>query len=67
MHADLIRVFERPAPKVLTNRCPTCGAQPNEPCTLTHGAIRNEPHIDRRLAFKRNKNKPYEPSEPDLP
>ena len=57
MNADLIKVFQRPIPKVLSNECPTCGARPNEACELTTGQPRTEPHIDRRLAANRSKRK----------
>lgn len=66
MSTDVLKVFSSPVPKVLGNHCPTCGAKPNEPCELTTGQLRNELHVDRRLAAKRNKNK-VEPSELDLP
>jgi len=36
--------------KVLSVRCPTCGAKPGEKCELSTGLPRTDPHRDRRLA-----------------
>jgi len=36
--------------KVLSIRCPTCGARPGEKCELSTGLPRTDPHRDRRLA-----------------
>ena len=36
--------------KVLSIRCPTCGAKPGEKCELSTGLPRTDPHRDRRLA-----------------
>jgi len=40
--------------------CPTCGVAPGEPCLLHSGALRTEPHVDRKLsaveAIETNKN-----------
>src|SRR5258708_32554674 len=30
--------------------CPTCGVAPGEPCLLPSGALRTEPHVDRKLS-----------------
>ena len=30
--------------------CPTCGVAPGEPCLLHSGALRTEPHVDRKLS-----------------
>ena len=30
--------------------CPTCGAAIGEPCELHTGALRSEPHRDRKLS-----------------
>ena len=30
--------------------CPTCGAETEEPCELGTGALRSEPHRDRKLS-----------------
>jgi hypothetical protein len=30
--------------------CPTCGVAPGEPCLLHSGALRIEPHVDRKLS-----------------
>ncbi len=30
--------------------CPTCGAASEEPCELHTGALRTEPHRDRKLS-----------------
>ena len=30
--------------------CPTCGAAIGEPCELHNGALRSEPHRDRKFA-----------------
>jgi hypothetical protein len=30
--------------------CPTCGVAPGERCLLHSGAVRLEPHLDRRLS-----------------
>ena len=30
--------------------CPTCGVSAGEPCVLYSGALRSEPHIDRKFA-----------------
>jgi hypothetical protein len=57
MNGGLTRVVKRPVPKVLSNRCPTCGAKPNEPCELATGQPRHEPHIDRRLAVDKKDKK----------
>jgi len=36
--------------KVLSVRCPTCGAKPGEKCELSTGLPRTDAHRDRRLA-----------------
>ena len=30
--------------------CPTCGAVPGERCVLHSGALRSEPHVNRKLS-----------------
>ena len=30
--------------------CPTCGVAPGEPCLLHSGALRTEPHVDRKFS-----------------
>jgi hypothetical protein len=35
--------------KVLTVRCPTCGANVGQKCELSTGLPRTDPHRDRRL------------------
>ena len=30
--------------------CPTCGVAPGERCVLHSGALRSEPHVDRKLS-----------------
>ena len=38
-------------PKQLSSvPCPTCGAAIGEPCELHSGALRSEPHRDRKLS-----------------
>jgi hypothetical protein len=31
-------------------RCPTCRVGPGKSCLLHSGGLRNEPHVDRKLA-----------------
>jgi hypothetical protein len=35
--------------RVLSIRCPTCGAAPGEKCELSTGLPRTKPHRDRRV------------------
>jgi hypothetical protein len=35
--------------QILSMPCPTCGVATGEPCELHTGALRTEPHRDRRL------------------
>jgi hypothetical protein len=36
--------------QILSVPCPTCGAATEEACELHTGALRNEPHRDRKLS-----------------
>jgi DNA-directed RNA polymerase subunit RPC12/RpoP len=36
-----------------TYPCPTCGAEPGEPCTTTTGRLADIPHADRTRAASR--------------
>ena len=39
--------------KILTFRCPTCGAAPGEKCELTSGHSHNDPHREMRSMASR--------------
>ena len=41
---------ELSAKQVLAVPCPTCGAASEEACELHTGALRSEPHRDRKLS-----------------
>jgi len=36
--------------QLLAVPCPTCGVRPGERCLLHSGALRSEPHVDRKLS-----------------
>jgi hypothetical protein len=39
------------SPKTFNSvRCPTCRVGPGKRCLLHSGGLRNEPHVDRKLA-----------------
>jgi len=50
LHHDLVKTKELTAKQLISVPCQTCGAAIEEPCELHTGALRSEPHRDRRLS-----------------
>jgi hypothetical protein len=46
----LVKTKDLTRKQILSVRCPTCGAATKEACKLHTGALRTEPHRDRKLA-----------------
>jgi hypothetical protein len=44
-----MKIRELTKDQLLSVPCPTCGAAVKEPCELTTGSRRSEPHRDRKL------------------
>jgi hypothetical protein len=47
---DVVKTKELTLKQVLSVPCPACGAGTEEPCELHTGALRTEPHRDRKLS-----------------
>jgi hypothetical protein len=45
-----VKTKELTTKQILSVPCPTCGAATEEPCELHMGALRTEPHRDRKLS-----------------
>jgi hypothetical protein len=50
MHYGLVKAKDLTPTQVLSVACVTCGAAIGEPCELNTGALRTEPHRDRKLS-----------------
>jgi hypothetical protein len=50
VHYVAVKTKELTKKQVLSVPCPTCGAATEEACELHTGALRNEPHRDRKLS-----------------
>jgi hypothetical protein len=46
----LVKTRELTLKQIFSVACPTCGAAPEEACELHTGALRTEPHRDRKLS-----------------
>ena len=46
----LVKTKELTLKQIVSVPCPTCGAAPEEACELHTGALRTEPHRDRKLS-----------------
>ena len=45
-----VRMIDLTPEKLLSVPCPTCGVAAGKRCLLHSGALRSEPHIDRKLS-----------------
>jgi hypothetical protein len=50
LHYVAVKSKDLTLKQMLSVPCPTCGAAIEEPCELHTGALRTEPHRDRKLA-----------------
>jgi hypothetical protein len=50
LHYVVVKTKELTPAQILSVPCPTCGAAPEEACELHTGALRTEPHRDRKLS-----------------
>jgi hypothetical protein len=50
VHYVAVKTKELTRKQVLSVPCPTCGAATDEACELQTGALRTEPHRDRKLS-----------------
>jgi len=50
LHYVGVKTRELTAEEILSLPCTTCGAAVGEPCGLHTGALRSEPHRDRKLS-----------------
>jgi hypothetical protein len=50
LHYVVVKTKELTPKQILSVRCPTCGAATGEACELHSGALRFEPHRDRKLS-----------------
>ena len=50
LHYVVVKTRELTPKQILSVPCTTCGAAIQEPCELHTGALRTEPHRDRRLS-----------------
>ena len=50
LHHVVVKTKELTLKQILSVPCPTCGAAIEEACELHTGALRNEPHRDRKLS-----------------
>jgi hypothetical protein len=50
LHYVAVKTKELTPKQILSVPCPTCGAATEEPCELHTGALRTEPHRDRKLS-----------------
>jgi hypothetical protein len=49
-HYGVVKSKELTLKQILSVPCPTCGAATEEACELHTGALRTEPHRDRKLS-----------------
>jgi hypothetical protein len=49
LHYVVVKTKELTPKQIFSVPCPTCGAATGEACELQTGALRNEPHRDRKL------------------
>jgi hypothetical protein len=49
LHYVVVKTKELTIKQILSVPCPTCGAATEKACELHTGALRNEPHRDRKL------------------
>ena len=50
LHHVAVKTRELTRKQILSVPCPTCGAATEEACELHTGALRTEPHRDRKLS-----------------
>jgi hypothetical protein len=50
LHYVVVKTKELSLKQILSVPCPTCGATTEEACELHTGALRTEPHRDRKLS-----------------
>jgi len=50
LHHVSVKTKELTSKQILGVPCPTCGAATGEACELHTGALRSEPHRDRKLS-----------------
>ncbi|PYV82760.1 MAG: hypothetical protein DMG93_10820 [Acidobacteria bacterium] len=50
VHHRVVKSNELTPKQISSVPCPTCGAAIGEPCELHTGALRSEPHRDRKLS-----------------
>jgi hypothetical protein len=50
LHYLTMKTKDLTAKQILYVPCPTCGAATGDPCELHSGALRTEPHRDRKLS-----------------
>jgi hypothetical protein len=50
LHYVVVKTKELTLKQILSVPCTTCGAATEEPCELHTGALRTEPHRDRKLS-----------------
>jgi hypothetical protein len=50
LHYMVVKTKELTLKQILSVPCPTCGAATQEACELHTGALRTEPHRDRKLS-----------------
>jgi hypothetical protein len=50
LHYAVVKTKDLTLKQILSVPCPTCGAATEQVCQLHTGALRTEPHRDRRLA-----------------
>jgi hypothetical protein len=50
LHHRAVKTKELTPKQIFSVPCPTCGAATEEPCELHTGALRTEPHRDRKLS-----------------
>ena len=50
LHNVVVKTKELTLNQILSVPCPTCGAATEEACELHTGALRTEPHRDRKLS-----------------
>jgi hypothetical protein len=50
LHDVLVKTKKLTPKQILSVPCPTCGAPTDEACELVAGALRTEPHRDRKLS-----------------
>jgi hypothetical protein len=50
LHDVVVKTKELTPKQIVSVPCPTCGAATEEACELHTGALRTEPHRDRKLS-----------------